>query len=100
MIRSRLLLPLLCFLLLVPPAFATGLVGRDLLIPFAGRAPGAFGSQWQTDVVLSNLGATPVSVGLILRNETVFDFGPFAPLTLKAGQTVVLKDIIRTRFGD
>jgi len=43
---------------------AADLAGANLLIPIAGRTGGAFGSQWQTDLVITNLDKDPVPVAL------------------------------------
>ncbi|MEW5979700.1 MAG: hypothetical protein AB1898_28205 [Acidobacteriota bacterium] len=35
-------------------AAGANFVGRDIVVPFA-RTPGVFGSQWRTDLVVSNV---------------------------------------------
>ena len=52
--RTRLVL-LFCFTVLITvAAFAADLTGRDLVLPIVARVPGSVGSDWRTDVVLTN----------------------------------------------
>lgn len=47
-------------------ANASELAGNDILIPVAGRTPGAEGSQWRTDLVVAN-----VSMRQMIRPVTI-----------------------------
>lgn len=88
-------------LLLVAVAFtaslhAAGLAGSNVLVPVAGRTSGAFGSQWQTDLVITNLEADPVPLVLTY-------YGPegarvFTTTTLWGNGTLVLDDVLQKAF--
>jgi hypothetical protein len=81
--------------MLAAPLRANDLVGRDLVIPFAGRSPGAFGSVWRTDVSITNTGSKSANIGLGFHDE-----GGFMPAftTLRPGQTLVIPDIVSVLF--
>jgi hypothetical protein len=83
-------------LLLAFPAIAGGIAGRNLMIPVVGRSPGAAGSDWRSDLVITNLGSSEVLVGTLLHDERGLDLGQH---TLRPGQTVMIKDFLRTYFG-
>lgn len=94
--RSLVVLALLLSLAL--PAAAIELAGNDLLIPVAGRIPGAAGTFWQTDLVITNV--TPEYNGLIVTVETWLD-GEHLSFTeeVPAFGTVTIDDFMKTRFG-
>jgi len=81
--------------MLAAPLRANDLVGRDLVIPFAGRSPGAFGSVWRTDVIITNTGSKFANIGLGFHDER--GFVP-AITTLRPGQTLVLADAVSFIF--
>jgi hypothetical protein len=77
---------------------ALELTGRDLFIPSAGRAPGANGTMWQTDLVITNLSPeyANMQVRVDFRSEGItYAFDVQVP----TGQSVVIEDFARTRFG-
>jgi hypothetical protein len=78
-------------------AGAAGLAGSNVLVPIAGRAAGAFGSQWQTDLVLTNLESEPVSLSLTFYGAG----GERVSMTTTAwGRgTIVLEDVVWRVFG-
>lgn len=79
------------------PSFALNLSGSPVVIPVVGRFAGAGGTQWRTDVFLSNP-ATPTQLitlkyyvsGSAVREATV-TMGPFSSLTLA--------DVVLNTFG-
>lgn len=79
------------------PVYANPFVSRDLVIPVIGRIAGAFGSDWRTDVVVSNLDedGEPAPLSLIFSTAHGVDF---ALLEIQPGQTMVFDDIVKTRF--
>lgn len=91
----------LALLLVVPfPAYALDLAGRELFIPVAGRTPGAAGTMWETDLVLTS--HSPEYSMLRVR----VDFSTTTPdntrtfeVDVPSGQSVVIEDFARTRFG-
>ena len=95
------LLTLSAFLFALP---AVGQVvdfsSNDLLIPIAGRTPGAFGSQWRTDLTVTNVSThlEPSNVFLTFtRTDGVGE--TFISRTLNPAETVVLNDVIQNAFG-
>jgi hypothetical protein len=91
---------LLFALSLALPAAATDFASNHLLIPIAGRAPGAFGSEWRTDLVVTNAKRNGVAVPVILMFTR--DDGSVAVLHTSLGPraSLVLKDAIREFIGD
>lgn len=82
-------------IILAFPLFASGVAGRHLIVPVVARAPGAFGSDWRTDLMVSNVGSQDALVGILLRDERGLDLGS---RTIRPGQTVILKDVLRESF--
>lgn len=93
-----LLLALLLLSTIAPAATALELSGRDLIIPVAGRAPGAGGTFWETDLIISNLspeyGILQVTVEVWIGGEKL-SFVVDVP----ALGTVTVDDFLRTKFG-
>lgn len=89
---------LVALLLLAPGASALDLAGRDLFIPIAGRTPGAGGTFWQTDLVITNLsseyGQLPVRVEFHSEGRT-----EFFELAVPYESSVVVEDFLRTKLG-
>lgn len=80
-------------------ATATEFASHHLLIPVAGRTAGAFGSQWKTDLVVTNAARTgePVSVQMFfIENGTLSH-----PVTanLWPRQSANMADAVRAAFG-
>jgi len=71
-----------------------------LVVPAAARGAGAGTSVWQMDLYLVNTGNRDAKVELywLERNTDNSSVVPVT-LTVLAGQTVVLEDVIRERFG-
>lgn len=86
--------------LLALPVAATDFAGNHLLIPIVGRAPGAFGSDWRTDLVVTNAkrNGNPVPVIMMFTREN----GSVATLhtTLAPRGSVYLKDAIQQFVGN
>lgn len=92
---------LLSFLLLSTAAGAAEVASRAVIVPSVGRVAGAFGSQWRTDLVVTNLArvqSAPLSVSVVF-----FPADGSAPRTLQLSmntrQTTVLRDVVRQSFG-
>lgn len=89
---------LVALLLILPPtASAIDLAGNNLIIPVAGRTPGA-GTFWETDLVITNLSPEynilKVTVETWIGNDRLaFD------VDVPALGTVTIEDFMRTRFG-
>ena len=80
-------------------AAATDFAGHHLLVPVAGRTAGAFGSQWKTDLVVTNAARTGESVSaqiFFFENGVVQQ--P-AVVNLWPRQSVNLTDVIAEAFG-
>ncbi|HEX2062462.1 MAG TPA: DUF5719 family protein [Thermoanaerobaculia bacterium] len=66
----------------------------EIVIPIAGRTPGANATLWRTDLVITNLTAEYASLPLQI------EFGDATVETsIRVGETIELEDVIRTRFG-
>ena len=93
-------IPVLLALLfsLAPTASAIDLAGNDILIPVAGRTPGASGTFWQTDLVLTNLSPEYTTLRVHVRTWDGGEPLEF-DLDLPALGTVMIEDFMRTRFG-
>ena len=100
---SRRLIPLVVLLgafLRTSDATAT-FSGTDLIVPAGARSSGAYGTEWYTDVWITNLSPqapTTVEVRLLLRGQS-----NLAPATtkidLKAGETRFIRNIFQEVFG-
>ena len=49
-------------LVLAPAAFAADTAGNAIFVPVVARTPGALGSEWRTDLVISNVSRRSVTV--------------------------------------
>jgi hypothetical protein len=79
-----------------------GFSGTDLFIPFVGRGPGAYPSNWFTTVWIYNPNAASVSVDIILleRNKNnVTTPPPKVTVTIAAGETKLYENIVENTFG-
>jgi hypothetical protein len=78
---------------------ATGLTGQDLVVPVVARTPGLLGSQWRTDLVVTNTGRDPfpVPVQVTFMNND----GPDQALYLSLGPlgSLAVEDVVRDAFG-
>jgi hypothetical protein len=90
---------LLVFLLsLAASAHALDLAGRELFIPAAGRIPGASGTFWQTDLVITSL--SPEYELLRVRVDFYANGGRETfDVDVPSGEHVVLEDFVRTKLG-
>lgn len=64
---------------------------QSLTIPVVGRAPGANGTFWRSDVTLFNPNAGPLDVSLRFGERVL-------TVQVPANQTVVLADVLSSRF--
>jgi len=84
---------------LAAPVFA-GFSGTDLFIPFVGRGPGAYPSNWFTTVWIYNPTASSVSVELYFLERTKNNAAVTPVLvSINAGETKVFENIVETTFG-
>lgn len=90
---TLLLLAALAFTL---PAQAGDLAASNLLVPVAGRTAGSFGSQWATDLVVTN--TRPAPVPLILTWYGQDGARAFTILNLAGYGTHVLEDVLPRTF--
>ena len=68
----------------------------NVLIPIAGRTAGAYGSEWRTDLVITNL--EPQAAPVILTFYASASDRSFLSTTLPGSGTLVLEDVLRTTF--
>ena len=97
--RSSISITAVLFVCIVFPALASDFAGPSVLIPIAGRTPGAFGSQWRTDLVVTNAARTgnPVPATIVFsRNDGARQI---VNVELEPRASVVLKDVIQQTFG-
>ena len=85
--------------LLAAKAAATEFASHHLLVPVAGRTAGAHGSQWKTDLVVTNAARTgePVSVQIFFIEKG--NLTPPVVANLWPRQSANLPDFIRNSFG-
>jgi len=82
-----------------PTLLRTSLRQR-LVVPAAGRGPGANGSEWRTDLVLRNEGAAVSSVALrLLGNASTTPAVTDASVDIGPGRILVIDDALMTLFG-
>jgi hypothetical protein len=91
----------LLILLILPavPARATDFASHHLLVPIAGRTAGAFGSQWKTDLVVTNAARTGEPVTLEIYFLVDGNLSHPVGTMLRPRQTIVLADVIRGAFN-
>jgi hypothetical protein len=79
------------------PILALNVASSTMIIPVAGRFPGAGGTQWRTDVFVSSAGSNPQVVTLKFYQSG----GPLRQhtLTLNPYSGVTLPDIVLNTFG-
>ena len=94
--KPRVLLLLVVAAAVTLSARAADLAGSNVLIPIAGRTAGAFGSQWQTDLVVTNLDAEPLPLILTYYGEN--GERTFTTSTLWGNGTIVLEDVLDRAF--
>lgn len=94
--KSRVFLLLVVAAAVTLSARATDLAGSNVLIPIAGRTAGAFGSQWQTDLVVTNLESEPLPLVLTYYGEN--GERTFTTSTLWGNGTIVLEDVLDRAF--
>lgn len=84
-------------LTLLALAFGATLSAAQVIVPVAGAGAGANGSQWQSEITIHNVAFTAASLSLSFHDAT----GPLAThqLTVPAGATVTLPDIVVSTFG-
>jgi hypothetical protein len=96
---SLLSIAILLGIWLAPPAAASDLIGPDLLIPVAGRMPGAFQSLWVTDLFVTNTSREPISepILVVFRRDGIPD--QVFQTNIAGRATVVLRDVVLQTFG-
>jgi hypothetical protein len=73
--------------------------GNELFIPVVGRAPGANGTFWRSDLTIFNYRAVPIAVSVrYLAGGADNRNAPAHVLTIPAGNTVTVSDVLST-FG-
>ena len=99
MTRSSLLIAVFLSLMrFAVVAEASDFIGSDLLIPIAGRTGGAYGSTWQTDILVTNTSRfTSEPVLIVFRRDGKPDLEFSAAIEPCA--TLILRDVVRTTFG-
>lgn len=92
----RVLALLLAFFLATVPLCAADMGGANVLIPIAGRTAGAYGSEWRTDLVITNL--EPQAAPIHITFHASATDRSFTSVTLPGNGTLVLDDVVRTTF--
>jgi hypothetical protein len=81
------------------PVDAVDIAGHDLVLPIVARAPGAFGSEWRTDVIVTNISRrmNPVAVTITFHptGQTPLSVNHL----LHARESVSLRDTVRETFN-
>ncbi len=93
-------LALVSILVLAAASAAALTPATMLVIPAASRGPGAGTSVWQMDMFLGNAGSQSANVTMTwLERNTDNSGAPSVSVTVPAGRTMVLADVIQDRFG-
>ncbi len=87
-------------LFLAVPLFATDVAGPSVVIPMAGRVPGAFGSQWQTDLVITNVSRHGPNVPVTMVFSRTDGIERVATTELAPRTSFISHDVVRELFGD
>jgi hypothetical protein len=89
---------LLVLVLFALPAIATDFAGNQILVPIAGRTSGALGSQWNTDLFVTNTArqGEGTSVSIVFVNQSGQE--TVVQVQLAAGETRSFPDAIRSTF--
>lgn len=89
----------LLFCISIPAATvsANDLAASDILVPVAGRTPGAHGSVWRTDLTITNV--SPLASANVVITFSESDDEQFTTRTLGPRQTVVLEDVLFSTFS-
>lgn len=70
------------------------------VVPAVANTPGRFGSVWHSDLVLHNATAEPADLELhFVPQGATLDPSTGPTVTLVAGQTLVVTDVVATLFG-
>jgi hypothetical protein len=81
-------------------AHAYDLTATDIFIPVVARTAGANGSQWRTDLTVTNVSRAPQAVTVFIKFiPTGTNQEHWSSEVLDPRQTLVLDDFIRNRFG-
>ncbi len=91
----------LAFLLLAAPAAAQEALDTQFF-PVVARGAGLGGTMWVTDLVVTNLMADPVTVGIAFfpaNQDNLFDPSFPGRLELDPGETLIAEDVLYTMFG-
>jgi hypothetical protein len=88
------------FLTAVAALLPLGASAGTLIIPAVGTGPGAFGSQWKTEVKLHVSGTAAVDTKLQFHQEKqVYEDSSFSYyLRVQPSTTVTIDDVVNTRF--
>ncbi|MHB0972554.1 MAG: hypothetical protein ACYC7A_22535 [Thermoanaerobaculia bacterium] len=88
----------LLLLVLSTPAYAVKSDSTHVVIPIAGRIPGALQTQWRTDVFIRSISSNDTQTGTL----TFYPAGQAAiqrSFTLQPGQSATYRDIVKNTFG-
>lgn len=81
----------------VTAALPLAATATTLVVPAAGTGPGAYGSQWQSELTMHNAAPRSVEIELSLRQGTN-EFGP-ATVAIGPRSTVSISDVVHESFG-
>ena len=88
----------LLLLTLTVSTHALDFVGRELFIPIGGRTPGAAGTFWQTDLVITSL--SPEYDLLRVRVDFYANGAKESfDVDVMSGESAVIEDFVRTKLG-
>jgi hypothetical protein len=106
--RTNTLIGIVVALAIVPALYANHYADLYVL-PVASHTPGVNGTNWRTDVAIQNFQTTPITVQLLVIESgaggsenignLVSDAVPTGSVTVVAGGSVILKDILTGYLG-
>lgn len=95
----RIALLALVLSLIALPATAADLAGRDVLVPIVARTPGALGTNWFTDLVITNLTTTSPLRTRVFIAFYANDAQLLVVRDLDIRESLLLPDVVKNTFG-
>ncbi|HYE94472.1 MAG TPA: hypothetical protein VEA38_25790 [Terriglobales bacterium] len=83
------------------PAAAMETAGREIVVPIVGRGPGALGSEWRTDLVLTHVARRTIEPPAVVT-LTLWQAGQAeksVAFTLEPRGSMTLEDVLLRTFG-
>lgn len=97
MIRLRAVLCIATLLVVASPTYAIDIEGTTVVVPVAMHGPGAQGTQWQTDLCISNMTMAAKNVNVTFYPTNGEPVG--TTVNVRSFGVVELRDVVLSTFG-